>query len=708
MNSIKPDIHRIPIWAWCLFLLVLWQLGLWAQNPGLMSDDSGEMVAAAYTLGLPHPPGYPLFCLLGRLFSFVPVGTIAFRLNLLSESFVLAALVFVGLSVKKEEDAWWTPTFWVAVFFLFSCRSVFAQTLTAKGGIYTLTLLFLSLFWWLRVRNAGKGPSNRLFFFVCFLWAVGMTNHWESEILWVPFLVFWGWQEGFRWDAKKAFQGGAVILTGLSVYLYLPLRAAQKPGLCWGNPVSLSEFWWVVSRKLASGTEPLFRSWSYYLSFLGEYLKVMGTHWMPGILLVALWGGFCLYRSQRGLFYSSLLIYSPMVLGILMVPREETKFLVGAYLVPTQALVAFYLSKGLPDPRTRKGKVGLMLLMFLSWGWFYWIFQKEDKADYTLANDFAVNALKALPSHSILLAEGDNYVMPLLYERQVNGLRKDVVFETAVFLFHEWGWEQLAAQDPEVGQAVRSSKNFAERLSALTRLGSQRGLFYDLNLAYSHGAFLRSPGDWIPWGLEQRYQTDPSTTAEVSDRVSQLVKLERFRHLDRPTGDEEVTTREIRHYYSEQYFGTGRWLRQKGDLFNALVFFDKGMELYPVDFGYSEMGAMAGQLGYVALAKRLCQASLDKDPAYLPAYVNLAYVYHLEELDGLAVKCFDQALQKTSDPEWVLMQKQRFLFMLGKPGGPRVVEKSVKEYPALSQRFEKAGASFLGSLTLSSLQIKNP
>jgi len=50
--------------GWPLFFLFLWWVLLRSQNPDLMSDDSGEMIAGSFTLGLPHPPGYPLFDLI--------------------------------------------------------------------------------------------------------------------------------------------------------------------------------------------------------------------------------------------------------------------------------------------------------------------------------------------------------------------------------------------------------------------------------------------------------------------------------------------------------------------------------------------------------------------------------------------------------------------------------------------------------------------
>ena len=47
--------------------------------------DSGDLVTAVYVLGIPHPTGYPLYVLLGKLWSvLIPVGTVAWRMSLFS------------------------------------------------------------------------------------------------------------------------------------------------------------------------------------------------------------------------------------------------------------------------------------------------------------------------------------------------------------------------------------------------------------------------------------------------------------------------------------------------------------------------------------------------------------------------------------------------------------------------------------------------
>src|SRR3989339_281858 len=84
--------------------------------PTVYTGDSGGLITAAYTLGVPHSPGYPLYCLLGKLFTFVPLGSIAFRVNLLSAFFAALACAVIYLLIFKiinliKPDSLFLPKF---------------------------------------------------------------------------------------------------------------------------------------------------------------------------------------------------------------------------------------------------------------------------------------------------------------------------------------------------------------------------------------------------------------------------------------------------------------------------------------------------------------------------------------------------------------------------------------------------------------------
>ena len=63
--------------------------------PSLPGGDSGELIVASCSLGLPHPPGYPLFAMMGWLFTHIPFGSIAWRVNLFSAVCGVVASAFL-------------------------------------------------------------------------------------------------------------------------------------------------------------------------------------------------------------------------------------------------------------------------------------------------------------------------------------------------------------------------------------------------------------------------------------------------------------------------------------------------------------------------------------------------------------------------------------------------------------------------------------
>lgn len=74
----------------------------------IVVGDTPELITAAVTLGVPHPPGYPLFTMLGHLFSLLPFGPIPFRVNLLAatcDALTVAVIFFTALHLSRSRPA---------------------------------------------------------------------------------------------------------------------------------------------------------------------------------------------------------------------------------------------------------------------------------------------------------------------------------------------------------------------------------------------------------------------------------------------------------------------------------------------------------------------------------------------------------------------------------------------------------------------------
>jgi len=551
-------------WVWSvLFFLFLWDILLRAQNPGLMADDSGEFTAASCRLGLPHPPGYPILCLLGRLTSFLPLGTPAFRLNLLSQALVLGALWICLKTVRSLLDNGKSETevgfFLLAMAFVFvGCRSLFAQCLTAKGCVYTLTLFWTCLSVWI-YRTGEKGGANPNPYLLFFIWALGMANHWQTHMAWLPFLGFWVFQNRNWWDGRTILRTMSFMILGVSPYLYLPLRGRIEPLPFWGEPTHWPGFQWVLSRRLVAGLEPLSLHLEYYRTFLDQLGMVLGRHWLPGFVLGMIPGVYFLFIQHRRFLAGITALLLGVGTAVALVHEAQNTYLVPLYLISLCGLIWLVGVCGwwglLGKFRNGRWIILLTALLIVS-AWLDHTYQLEDKSRYTLADDFAENVLQEIPKKSLFIAEGDHYVMGIWYELYGRGLRPDLVFEPGVFLLHDWGWRQIARQD-EDWKILGDTPLFQERLEILLGQPLRHPFFYSLDNIKLRPALARLPGGWRREGLAYRW-VDPKAVRPdgfLRKRLATALSKQRFRGRDPKVDLADPSSGVILDYYRDEYSG---------------------------------------------------------------------------------------------------------------------------------------------------------
>ncbi|HET6512579.1 MAG TPA: DUF2723 domain-containing protein, partial [Candidatus Kapabacteria bacterium] len=81
---------------------------LLTMDPGLGYIDSGELATACSRLGIAHPTGYPLFTLIGWVFSNLPIpASVILKLNVMTALFTAMASGAVVLLVQEIADNWW-------------------------------------------------------------------------------------------------------------------------------------------------------------------------------------------------------------------------------------------------------------------------------------------------------------------------------------------------------------------------------------------------------------------------------------------------------------------------------------------------------------------------------------------------------------------------------------------------------------------------
>ncbi len=408
-------------------ILVLWELSLCA--PGIVAGDAPELTTAAFHLGSAHPPGYPLYVLLGKFFLLFPVGSAAFRLTFFSIWILLMAFLLAVLVLGKngpDTPPLPLPVILPAAALLFMSPQLLHQSLSPE--VFALHSLFTMLFLYF-VLNASQSNWP----FICFAMGLGLSNQ-HLTLLILPALL-WAYRKVWM-DRTEAARGIAFLGLGLSLYLLLPLRAHLHPPVNWGEPDSWGRFFTHVTRGQYGGDIPKGRFLDAFWD-LWFYLKLWAMNGWAFVGMITLLGWWARRKSAPGAYWiglGSTLLLPPLLLRT----PDTTEFhsIILPFLTPFILWCLPGLAWGLDwifnrtQVNARAWTVGwtaaLLVLGLVTGG-------DQDQSRNLCVSDMSHNILLQLPQKAALFAEGDEVTYPLAYQNLVSGKRKDL------FLFDRTG-----------------------------------------------------------------------------------------------------------------------------------------------------------------------------------------------------------------------------------------------------------------------------
>lgn len=237
----RPSYLAAAIAAGLVLLLYLVTLG-----PSTAMWDTSEYIAAAYVVGLPHPPGNPFFVLLGRFFTLLPIGdNVALKVNLLA---ALCSAVSAGMwfLITERVLVSWLAERWqrvaggaLAALIGATAFTVWSQSVVNEK-VYTVSLVGMAIIAWLTVRwcDDPEGPkADRLLVLVAFLLGLGYANHMAGFIA-APAVAIAVLVRRpatvLRWRLMLACVGA--LMLGLTPFATQPIRAAYFPPINEGEP----------------------------------------------------------------------------------------------------------------------------------------------------------------------------------------------------------------------------------------------------------------------------------------------------------------------------------------------------------------------------------------------------------------------------------------------------------------------------------------
>jgi tetratricopeptide (TPR) repeat protein len=405
-------------------------------------EDAGELLAAAHGLGVPHPPGYPLWLLLAWAADHgLPFGTVAWRVSQVSVVFsALANAILLAVALKTVRSR----------LAAFAGAALFAVSLThwrqaVIPEVYGLNTFFVALTGLLLVRLAERPTAARLLWLAA-LTGLSATNHTTAVPVGAVALL------GALVAAPALFRRPVVVLGALFagllpllLYLVLPWASLRDPYIDWGNPEDATALWEHVTRKQYAAVEAEQQANRAYDAYLGR-LGVLGQGalWQfggPWVLLLSLLGFFVLLFRQTGAWLYWMVVAYLCSVGVVRYTAfsfdREHLYAVQIFWIPAWMTLAWFAAGGLDVVLaglrrllgTRRALAAPCLsiaacVLVLVPGLLH--HELADRSGTTLVRDYGRALLDTMERNALYFPSSDHSTFAALYWQGVEGHRLDV------------------------------------------------------------------------------------------------------------------------------------------------------------------------------------------------------------------------------------------------------------------------------------------
>ncbi len=457
-----------------LFLLAVIFYGFTAPRT-IFFGDNPEFITAAKVLGVPHPPGFPLYVLLTHLFSLIPFGSLAWRVNFFSGVCAAAVLVlFFKLLLKLLPKQKLSLAIALFTTVLLSVSSMYWYQ-AIVGKTYALNALFVFILIHLIIRY-WEAPRTTYFYWASFIFGLGIANH-TLLVLFAPlFILMLVRKPHLR--INNIIIGLGLFLVGLSVYLLLPLRSLMHPLYDSGNTgASWHNFYAHIMRKSYEdlGVHML---WSDRIRYFGEFFLEVFNQFKYFIVLGVLGIVLTLRKSPyKVLFLLSIIVLN--VVGVIALRTAaynlENSEYYKTYYLPAYIVFTLFIGLGISTvlvylQRRHKFLPYIAITALAVYGLVTVQWQMVNFRNFTFLEDYSIQMIQTLPDNAIVLfdVEGpatDSILFSLLYQQKVLGARPDITIVGYPGVFPQIDNDQV--------YAVYKSQNFIDHKNLLITYAEQ-------------------------------------------------------------------------------------------------------------------------------------------------------------------------------------------------------------------------------------------
>ncbi|MBU1262370.1 DUF2723 domain-containing protein [bacterium] len=685
-EPILEPFGKIDYLCGLLVLFVSFGVYLATLMPTVGLYDAGDMTAASWVLGIPHPPGYPLYCLVGKFWmTFIPIGNLAYRLNMFSAfcaSLAVMTTYFITLKLTSSQSAIHDWKFAIPPVVASLCLAfsyTFWQQATFAGQYlpnitFALLLIFLLLKWAEARSNKSKTQSpdypNIYLYLFSFITGLSLAHHRQILFL-MPgsffFILIVSWKyrakgERLKIKSKKSLLStlNSKLLTllklpytlhlkpstllvmmllfilPLSLYIYLPISASSNPPINWGDPKTLSRFLEMIAGERYSFLftdlswkevvlKAATQTYSLFLSQFGAYPLLFG---LAGLVVMATRNGLSFFLLAIT-FLTDILISvhygHPSIELYYMIP-----FAIGSLWI---GLGAWGIIRVLAKAKLQFLSLFFLILPLLP---AFSNYKANDRSRYYFEYDYTLNILRPLRERAVVILTGsDPHVFNTWYFHYAEKVREDVVLVEPHNFHLEWYAECFKKRHPDVPfdlypvkKAILSFDEVRwQRLEDLVKKNLPQRPIYIFPEANRLNEY-----EFVPEGIFSRIVNKEIPPEELLDILNEnrmgLIKhrgiFEKITPID-SCAQVSIVNHSVSYFNRGRlYFNLGKWANAESEIKEALKINPPYLQAHYL------LACIYRGTERIDEAIREYREILKLDPKHIEALNDLGYIYYTQ------------------------------------------------------------------------------
>jgi hypothetical protein len=430
-------------------------------SPSIAYTDSGELASACISLGVGHPSGYPLFIILGHLWSYLPISiSPIYELNVFAAFATSVSVVIFFLTLNLLLDFLKTES---KIKYIISVSGslvyAFASTVWEQANsieVYSLQLLLFNLIIYLTLSAKFKN-NYRIWLLAALALGLGFSNH-LTTVLTLPgliFIYFKNLDKGFDFskDKFKSFLYLLIpLLIGASFYIYLPVRSSMEPELNWGwVHRGFDKFLYQVQGKqyqvwMFQGGEVMKQNFGKFFAAIPNEI----TYWGLINSLFGIW--FLIKKNSTLLWFILILILSCLFYSVNYSIHDIESYFSLAFI----GLIILTVIGFLELIKINKNLVYIIILLPIVN--FSLNYKDSDESKNYLVYDYTKTMIDNLEPNAIIIsAQWDYFCSAFWYMQRIEGYRKDVTLIEKELMRRTWIPYQLKKWYPGLFKPCESS-----------------------------------------------------------------------------------------------------------------------------------------------------------------------------------------------------------------------------------------------------------